>query len=147
MALMFGKPGWLEQYGWQIIVLVCLSQGLLIVGLLIQRSRRKQAEERLKRHRVVADAVIQNLPVLYYLCDEAGHLFRWNRTFEETSEYSFSEIGQMSALDFVAEADKSAYLQQIQKVLSTGKSHLEASFLTKSGSRIPYYFTEVLVQI
>jgi len=33
----------------------------------------------------------------------------------------------------------------VQEVLATGESHVEASFLTKSGNRISYYFTEVLV--
>jgi two-component system sensor histidine kinase/response regulator len=147
MELVFSKLWWLERYAWQIIAVLCLSQATLIVGLLIQRRKRKQAERKLQRHRVVADAVIQSLPVLFYLCDESGRFFRWNQAVETISGYSPSEIEQMSPVDFIAEADRSTHLQQVQEVLTKGKSRMEASFLTKSGAKLPYYFTEVLVQI
>src|ERR1700694_3136194 len=147
MELVSTKLWWLERYAWQIIAVLLLSQAMLIVGFLMQRRKRRQGEERLQRHRIVADAVIQSLPVLYYLCDKAGRFFSWNQAVESISGYSPSEIGQMSVLDFIAEADRSAHLQQVQEVLTRGKSRLEASFLTKSGNKVPYYFTEVLVQI
>src|SRR5258708_3666524 len=148
MAFVFSNSWWLGRYTWQIAAaLLCLSQGVLIVGLLIQRRRRKQAEERLQRHRATADAVIQSLPVVFYVSDETGAVFRWNKAVERISGYSASEIGAMKVLDFIAEADRSAYQQMVQEVAAGNESHVEASFLTKGGSRVPYYFTEVMVRI
>ncbi len=147
MAFVFSNPWWLDRYAWQIVSLLCLSQGLLIAGLLLQRRRRRQVEERLQRHRATAEAVIQSLPVLFYLSDETATLFRWNKAMEKVSGYTPSEIAVMKASDFIADPDQSAYQQMVQEVLATGESHVEASFLTKSGNRISYYFTEVLVRI
>ncbi len=144
---MFSKLWWFDRYPWEIIAILCLSHGGLLALLLIQRRKRKHTEKRLQRHRAVADSVIQNLPVLFYLCDEAGRLFRWNQALESISGYSPAEIERMNASDFISESDWSVHRQQVQEVLSKGKSHAEASFLTKSSNKIPYYFTEVLVQV
>src|SRR6266704_1470322 len=147
MAFMFSNPWWLDRYAWQIIALLCLSHGLLIAGLLIQLRRRRQVEARLQRHRATAEAVIQNLPVLFYLSDETSTLFRWNKAVERESGYTSSEIAVMKASDLIAGPDQSAYQQMVQEVLAKGESRVEASFLTKSGNRISYYFTEVLLRI
>jgi PAS domain S-box-containing protein len=134
-------------YAWLIIAVLCLSQAALIAGFLIQRKKRQRIEKKLQRHRVVADAVLESLPVLFYLCDETGLLIRWNQAVESVLGYLPSDIRRMSSLDFISESDWSAHRQQVQEVLAKGKSSMEASFLAKSGDKVPYYLTEVLVQI
>ncbi|HSC86879.1 MAG TPA: PAS domain S-box protein [Polyangiaceae bacterium] len=99
------------------------------------------AESATLRAERFARVLIETMPGVFYLYDEAGKFLRWNRNFEEISEYSADEIAGMHPLDFFAEEERELLLQRIGTVFTQGEASVEAPFLTKSGRKLPYFFT------
>jgi two-component system cell cycle sensor histidine kinase/response regulator CckA len=74
--------------------------------------------------------------------DETGHFLRWNRKFEEVTEYSPQEIEHLHPLDLFDE-DKGLVAERIKSVFHTGTGEVEGIMVSKSGCRTTYYFTGV----
>src|SRR5262245_12630553 len=102
---------------------------------------RKQAEEMISIEERFSDLIVNSLPGVFYLINDGGQFLRWNKSLEEISEYSGEEIAKMSPLDFFGGADKSMIAERIQQVFRNGAATAEAFILTKSGGKIPYFFT------
>ncbi|RPH49498.1 MAG: PAS domain S-box protein [Desulfobacteraceae bacterium] len=99
------------------------------------------------RERDFSDSVINSLPGVFYLFDENGRFYRWNKNFEIVTEYSAEEISQMSPLVLFTGEDRQLITIKIQDVFVKGEETAEANFVTKSGRRIPYYFTGIRTNI
>ncbi len=112
-------------------------------------STRKEAEEALAGERRFTDAVIDSVPGLLYLYDAEGRLLRWNRMHEELTGYSAQELSRMTLYDWYrgdpATTEKIA--KAIERVMATGSGNEEAELQTKSGKRIPFYFTAVRLEL
>src|SRR5262245_20441511 len=102
---------------------------------------RKQVEEMISIEERFSDLIVNSLPGVFYLINDGGQFLRWNNSLEEVSEYSGQEISKMSPLDFFGEADKPMIAERIRQVFSDGAATAEAHLLTKSGGKIPYFFT------
>lgn len=89
----------------------------------------------------LARGLLEALPGIFYLYDRTGRFLRWNQDFERVSGYSGEEIAGMHPLDFFPEEDKSLLSARIEEVFERGESSVEASFLNRSGERLPYFFT------
>ena len=87
------------------------------------------------------DEIINSLAGVFYLLDEQGRFVRWNAEFEIVSGYAANELAQMGALDFFAEEDRGLVAERLREVFEQGESFVEAELVTKSGRKIPYYFT------
>ena len=121
------------------------------VGTLVKRStgwtlvedawQRKQTEANQLREKRVTETLIDSLPGIFYLFDEKGRFLRWNKNFETVSGYSHDDISNMNPLDFFEGEDKNLIAEKIHEALAKGQSTAEAKFLSKLGSRIPYFFT------
>ena len=112
-----------------------------LVGIGIDITDRKRAEEAITRERILSDDIINALPGIFYMYDAKGKLVRWNRKHEEATGYSSAELLGMDVLDFFAEEHKPYLLSRFQSVFTEGESFAEAPFLLKDGSQVPYYFT------
>jgi len=99
------------------------------------------------REKNFSDSVINSLPGVFYLFDRKGRFIRWNRNFEEVTEYSEEEIERMSPLDLFSGDDRRAVEERIQDVFVTGAGWVEALFVSKSGRKTPYLFTGVRVAL
>ncbi|GHC11706.1 PAS domain S-box protein [Thermomonas carbonis] len=88
-----------------------------------------------------SEAMIDSMPGIVYLYDEAGRFLRWNRNFEAVSGYSSEEIAGMHPLDFFPQADKAQVAGRIAEVLAGESAFVEADFLARNGSTTPYFFT------
>lgn len=108
-------------------------------------SEQKKAETEISKARDLADKLIDSLPGVFYFFDAAGKFIRWNREFEQVTGYSPDEIAGMHPIDFFAGDEKIYIAERIEGVFIQGVNDAEASFLTKSGERIPYYFKAVLI--
>jgi PAS domain S-box-containing protein len=95
------------------------------------------------REKDFSDSVINSMPGIFYLFDENGRFVRWNKNFEQVTEYSPEEISQMSPLSIFSGEDKQLIANKIQDVFVKGEESVEAVLVTRSGSRIPYYFTGI----
>ncbi len=117
-----------------------------MIGSHIDVTKRKLADSLLQSERDFSDNALNSLPGVFYMYDESRKFLRWNKNFETVTGYSGEEISRMSPLDFFAGNDKELLAERIQKVFSSGESHVEADFISKGGSRTPYYFTGRFLQ-
>src|SRR5262245_20151300 len=118
-----------------------VGQVVGFVTTVLDITDRKQAEERISIEERFSDVIVNSLLGVFYLINDGGQFLRWNNSLEEVSKYSGEEISKMSPLDFFGEADKSMIDERIRQVFRTGAATAEAHLLTKSGGKIPYFFT------
>jgi len=104
-------------------------------------TERKMAREAILNERNFSDEALNSLPGIFYMYDEGLNFMRWNNNFKQVSGYGDAEIARMSPLDFFATDEKELLAARIEKVFSTGAAEVEADFLSKGGTRTPYYFT------
>jgi len=104
---------------------------------------RRKSDEEMRKVKIFSETVIESLPGIFYLFDENGFLYNWNRNLETVSGYSTEEISGMNPLDFFSGEDKKLVEKAIQEVLIKGEAYVEADLVSKDGIRTPYYFTGV----
>jgi PAS domain S-box-containing protein len=108
---------------------------------LARQGDRERAEAQVERERRFSDELIEALPGIFYLYDEQGRFLRWNRNFEEVSGCSRAEIAAHHPLDFFAGDDRARVAERIAQVFARGEATVEAGFVTRDGSAVPYFLT------
>ncbi|MBL7204902.1 MAG: PAS domain S-box protein [Desulfobacteraceae bacterium] len=108
---------------------------------------RKRAEESLLGEENFSEALINSLPGVFYLFDQEGKFLKWNNNFEEVSGYSADEFSRMNPLDLFEGEDKKIVAERIEEVFDKGESDAEANIATKTGKKLPYYFTGLRTHI
>ena len=103
-------------------------------------TERKRAAEAVEQERDLSRAILESLPGVYYMYDMSGRFLRWNRRFEEVTEYTSDEIAGLHPLDLFAGAEKDLLERKIASVFENGWDEVEADFVAKSGKKTPYYF-------
>ncbi len=103
-------------------------------------TNQKRAESEIQKAKDIADKLIDSLPGVFYFFDGNGKFIRWNREFENVTGYSADEITKMQPIDFFVENHKEFITERIAGVFSEGHNDAEASFLTRDGREIPYFF-------
>ncbi|MEZ4387370.1 MAG: PAS domain S-box protein [Candidatus Krumholzibacteriia bacterium] len=122
---------------------------------LLQRIARLEAElgaqrragDLMRAELQILETATQSLPGIFYLFDATGKFLRWNRNFETVSGYAGDELAEMNPLDFFCGPDRERVASRIAEVFASGRSSVEAEFVTKDGRRIDHYFTGVLATI
>jgi len=117
-----------------------------IVELEESEERLRLAESERLREKQFADSALDSLPGVFYLFDEDGTFVRWNRNFRVVTEYSDEELSSMKATDFFTGEDRETIARRVGKTFIDGRADAEAHFTTRSGKRIPYYFTGHLLE-
>ncbi|MCX7825746.1 MAG: PAS domain S-box protein [Verrucomicrobiae bacterium] len=117
------------------------------VTALRARAERERVEAELQRERDFLEAVLNSLPGVLYCYDANLRFLRWNKNFERVTGYGGEEIARMSPLDFFAGAEKELVASRIREVFDKGVSAVEADFVSKDGTRTPYYFTGLATEI
>lgn len=100
-----------------------------------------EADSILRSEKLFSDTMVESMPGILYFYDAAGRFLRWNRNFEVVSGYRCDEIANMHPLDFFAAEDRPEVEARIEQVFRSGESTIEVPFLSKSGTRTPYFFT------
>ncbi|MGC9947470.1 MAG: PAS domain S-box protein [Bryobacteraceae bacterium] len=108
-------------------------------------TERKEAEKKLLREKAFTDAIIDNVPGLFYLLDKRGKAVRWNRRAEHTTGYTLDEGSRMDPVEFFPGADRAAAAEAVRKVFVEGHAELDANLALKNGAVIPYYFSAARV--
>jgi PAS domain S-box-containing protein len=78
---------------------------------------------------------------VFYLFNKQGRFIRWNRNFEQVTEYSAEEISTMTPLGFFSQEQQQLVANEIERSFIKGEAWVEADLLTKNGRTIPFYFT------
>jgi PAS domain S-box-containing protein len=105
------------------------------------------SRDELARERDFSQAVINSLPGVFYLFDGRGRFLRWNKNLERVTGYGAEEISGMTPLDFFSREEARSVAEAIERAFAEGEASVEAAFVTKSGRRVPYYFTGIRVTI
>ncbi len=87
------------------------------------------------------ELLIRSLPGIFYALDENFQLLIWNENAERISGYTADEAGEIKLIDFFSGNDRIIIENAIKEAFHTGEGVAEATFITKSGKRIPYFFT------
>jgi PAS domain S-box-containing protein len=102
----------------------------------------------LRKEKEFTDAIVQSVPGIFYVFDEAGRFIYWNRLFEEVTGYSAEEVRTtLDGASFVPPEEREQFAARIQEVMQAGHSSLEGHVLRKDGQRVPYYFTGRRVEL
>ncbi len=120
---------------------ICLLGQTYVIGSGFDISERFKAEQLLRQQIQFSEDVINSLPGVFYMLNVQGQFNRVNNQFLDVTGYSRDEIAYLNALDFFAGEDKQLVARRMQEVFEQGSSWAEAEFITKSGQKIPYYFT------
>ncbi|MES1214685.1 MAG: response regulator [Bacteroidota bacterium] len=105
------------------------------------------AEKNTEKEKDLSNSIINSLPAIFYYCDARGNFLRCNNNFESISGYTWEEISSMSPEEFFEYPGGDSVRKWTKEVLSKGYIESEASFLTKDGKKIPYYFTGSAVHL
>ena len=104
-------------------------------------TEQKKIQEELLTANNLIKSSYEALPGVYYLFDQNGHFIKWNKNFTDVTEYSNEEMNEINPLDLFEGEDRKHIQSSIMETFTKGETHVEAYFLTKSGKKIPYYFT------
>ncbi|MDZ4796094.1 MAG: PAS domain S-box protein [Bacteroidota bacterium] len=110
-------------------------------------TEREKAQQQIEREKELSDKLIDSLPGVFYWYDENGKFLRWNRLFEYVTGYSGKEIAGMHPTDFFEGEGLRHISEKIKEVFSKGLADAEAEFVSKDGSRLPYYFKALRIII
>ncbi|TDE02114.1 PAS domain S-box protein [Flavobacterium hiemivividum] len=116
------------------------------IGTVTDITNRKIAEDIIFKEKLLSETIINDLPGLFYLCDQFGKSLKWNKNFEHVTEYTGSEISQMTPLDFFHEEDQEEVNSKIMIVLDEGYASIEVDIYTKTNNRVPYYISGTAIE-
>ncbi|HYQ01505.1 MAG TPA: PAS domain S-box protein [Polyangiaceae bacterium] len=112
----------------------------------------KDAEHR--AHEVVkstghdlSQRILDSLPGIFYVFDQSGQFLRWNENFLTVSGYSAEEVGRMHPLEFFGASDHEFITSRITLGFESGHVDAEATFVSKEGRGVPFYFTGQRIEI
>jgi len=101
----------------------------------------KKAENQVLKEKELSDSIINSLPGIFYLFDANRTFLRWNKNFETVSGYTSAEIREIKPIDFFESEGRKLVQENFAKTMTQGESGFEANFVTKTGDKIPYFFT------
>ncbi len=112
-------------------------------------TERKQAEDQRRAEQFFTETVVQSLPGLFYMFEqESGRFVRRNTNWEAVTGFSAEEIDGKTVLDFFSEGfDRNKCADAMAEVYRAGYATMENYLQTKSGEKIPHYFTGLAVSI
>jgi PAS domain S-box-containing protein len=121
------------------------SQGEIIgvIGVSIDITERKNAEITLDLTNRFANAVVSSVPGMLYMYNSEGQLVFWNNFHKTMTGYSDKELKNMRLSDWYPDDPESlnAVTDGLSKMADTGFGEAEAYLHTKSGEKLPMYFT------
>ncbi len=106
---------------------------------------RQQAEREIIYEKELSDSLINTLPGVFYLYNEQGNFFRWNKNFETVTGYNSDEIVDKHPLDFFEGEDSKILEHKIKNVFEVGEDNVSAMFVDKWGNKTPYFFTGKMI--
>ncbi len=108
-----------------------------MVGVAMDITKRKRAEEKLAAERRFINTALDNLHDIFYVFDRDGRYLRWNDAIKQISGYTDEMMRKAHPLDFFHKDDVPSVKEAIAEVWRKDSARVEARFRTKGGYR-PY---------
>jgi two-component system cell cycle sensor histidine kinase/response regulator CckA len=138
MTGIHGRKLWLETHG--VPLRNDRDEIIALLGITRDITKRKETEEALLQEKSFSDAIIDNLPGIFFICDEEGRLIRWNNNEVTVTGYSSEELGSLNVLELFRK-DRDLVHSALQDLFATGKVTFEARLATKYGTPVPFFLT------
>lgn len=106
---------------------------------------RKQVQQEIIYEKELSDSLINSLPGVFYLYNEQGKFFRWNKNFEIVTGYNSDEMTNKHPLDFFEGEDSKILENKIKNVFEVGEDNVSANFVDRWGNKTPYFFTGKMI--
>ncbi|TVP82149.1 MAG: PAS domain S-box protein, partial [Puniceicoccaceae bacterium] len=94
---------------------------------------------RMEHH--LLEQVVNSLPGIFYLFDEAGQFLRWNRNLESVFGMSAEDISEHHPLDLIAASDRPAVANFFRRVFDEGEAEIEAVIIDRDKKKCPHLLT------
>ncbi len=138
MTGIHGRKLWLETHG--VPLRNDKDEIIALLGITRDITKRKEAEEALLQEKSFSDSIIDNLPGIFFICDEEGRLIRWNNNEAAVTGYSSEELGSLNVLELFRK-DRDIVHSALQDLFASGKVTLQARLTTKNGTPVPFFLT------
>ena len=107
----------------------------------------QEANELIDEEKEFSETVINSLPGVFYLFDESLKFQLWNKNFENITGYNPEELASLSPLELFDKNEAELVAGRIGETFTKGSSSVEADFISRDGTRTPYYFTGLHIAI
>jgi diguanylate cyclase (GGDEF)-like protein/PAS domain S-box-containing protein len=87
----------------------------------------------------IAD-IIEELPCVFYVIDQSGHLLLWNHQLEEALEMASEELPTLNVKHFFDEREQEKIVDKILEAYDRGSSSHEAELVGRHGKRTSFLF-------
>ena len=114
---------------------------LRMLGAMQDVTDTEKFKKQLIKEKELSDSIINSLPGVFYLFNSQEKYLRWNKNLETITGYSFEEIKNMHPINFFDDDEKELVAKKIANVFIAGEDSVEARFVSKNGTKTPYYFT------
>ncbi len=114
-----------------------------VLGVFEDVTKRRKSEEALTRARAFTEAIIDSIPGVLCLYDDELRLVRWNAKAVEITGYTPAELTARRLGEGQAPEDKARIMAAVERLKAEGHAEVEAPLVTKSGERIPFFYTGV----
>jgi diguanylate cyclase (GGDEF)-like protein/PAS domain S-box-containing protein len=87
----------------------------------------------------IAD-ILEELPCVFYVIDQSGHLLLWNHQLEEALEMGSEDLPSFNVMNFFDPREQKKIVDKILEAFEHGTSSHEAELLGKHGKRTAFLF-------
>ncbi len=112
-----------------------------IIGVSRDITDQLRQEQALKEARRFSDDLINALPGIYFLLDDAGRMVRWNKRLNQITGLADEALVNMDATRFFAGDDVGKISAAIGVALAQGEVVVDGNMRAADGSFIPHLFT------
>jgi PAS domain S-box-containing protein len=145
-----GDLSYWNRFKWEIIVAISLliAEALLIVGLIVQRDRRRQIEKGLHDIEGKYGTLIETTDTGYVMLDGIGNVLEANSEYVRlTGHSSLDQIAGRRVIEWTAPYDVMRNIEQLENCMRLGYvSGMELDFIHPDGQIVPLEINAALVK-
>ena len=110
-------------------------------------SAQQDLEQQLRGEKAFSDAILRNLPGVFYMLDAEGRFRRWNEPLEVVTGHVGDALAEVSPLELFLEGERELVAERIQQVFDAGTAEVEGHLCHRDGGCRPYFLTGYRVEL
>jgi PAS domain S-box-containing protein/diguanylate cyclase (GGDEF)-like protein len=108
---------------------------------------RKQVENEVLLEKRFTESVVNTIPGIFVVCDQAGYLTQWNETLSRELGYDPGDLARAQASTFVHPEDQDSFLKMLFGAFDGGGGTSECRVLTQGGETRHYFFSTSILEL